>query len=465
MEIQLGMVHIIYLVMVIIILLSLGFKKNISLACIIGIVLIAFSATNSIIDSIKVIFDSFLYAYRQLGGTILIISVISGFSKLLTVTKINTVIVKPFEKFVKTPFVAYWGIGIFFMIISWFFWPSPAVALIGVVVLPVMIKAGLTPMSVAICLNIFGSGLSLSGDYVIQGAPKLTSEAAGISVQAVLSSSIPIVIVMGVTTTILAYYYIRKEQKENISLDMNEKVEEVIVDKEYEEVSLSKRMKNISAAIIVIAYIIDILILYFLKLQGNEATALIGGTSIALIIIISLISYKEKGLDKIPDFLVEGFKFGFTVFGPVIPIAAFFYMGTGGFRYLFGEIASVGSDGIVSDLGMALAQLVPMNSIVASLTTAIIGGITGLDGSGFSGLGLVGAIARLLGTSLGHGIDTLAALGQVSAIWVGGGALVPWTIIPYAVVCGVSPYELARKNMKPVIIGLLITTIFTMFLL
>lgn len=465
MEIQLGIVHIIYLVMVIVILLSLSFKKNISLACIVGVVLIAFSATSSIIDSIKVIFDSFLYAYRQLGGTILIISVISGFSKLLTITKINTVIVKPFERFVKTPFAAYWGIGIFFMIISWFFWPSPAVALIGVVVFPVMIKAGLTPMSIAICLNIFGSGLSLSGDYVIQGAPKLTSEAAGIPVQAVLSSSIPIVIIMGITTTVLAYYYIRKEQKENIFLDVNEKSAEIIIDEEDGEINLSKRMKNISAAVIVTAYIIDILILYFLKLQGNEATALIGGTSIILIIIISLMSYKEKGLDKIPDFLVEGFKFGFTVFGPVIPIAAFFYMGTGGFRHLFGEIASVGADGIVSDLGMALAQLVPMNSIVASATTAIIGGITGLDGSGFSGLGLVGAIARLLGTSIGHGINTLAALGQVSAIWVGGGALVPWTIIPYAVVCGVSPYELARKNMKPVIIGLIITTIFTMFLL
>ena len=54
--------------------------------------------------------------------------------------------VKPFEKLVKHLLLLIGGIGIFFMIIS-LFWPSPAVAFSPVVVIPpVMIKAGLTPI-------------------------------------------------------------------------------------------------------------------------------------------------------------------------------------------------------------------------------------------------------------------------------------------------------------------------------
>ncbi|MNY83629.1 hypothetical protein D3C86_2265200 [compost metagenome] len=52
----------------------------------------------------------------------------------------------------------------------------------------------------------------------------------------------------------------------------------------------------------------------------------------------------------------------------------------------------------------------------------------------------------------------------MSAIWVGGGTLIPWALIPAAAICGVSPFELARRNLKPVLVGLVATTIVAMFL-
>jgi len=59
----------------------------------------------------------------------------------------------------------------------------------------------------------------------------------------------------------------------------------------------------------------------------------------------------------------------------------------------------------------------------------------------------------------------LTALGQIAAIWVGGGTIIPWALIPAAAICGVDPFELARRNLYPVAIGLLVTTIAAMFLL
>lgn len=42
-------------------------------------------------------------------------------------------------------------------------------------------------------MNLFGHGIALSSDIVIQGAPKLTADAAGIPVGDVVSASIPLV--------------------------------------------------------------------------------------------------------------------------------------------------------------------------------------------------------------------------------------------------------------------------------
>ncbi len=107
----------------------------------------------------------------------------------------------------------------------------------------------------------------------------------------------------------------------------------------------------------------------------------------------------------------------------------------------------------------------PLNGSIAAVTLTGVGAITGLDGSGFSGISLAGSVAKLFGAALGRGVATLTALGQVEGIWVGGGTLIPWAVIPVAAICGVDPFELTRRNFKPVVIGLVVTTIVGMFLI
>lgn len=118
----------------------------------------------------------------------------------------------------------------------------------------------------------------------------------------------------------------------------------------------------------------------------------------------------------------------------------------------------------MNDLGVALAGLVPLNDTVSAITMTVTGAVTGMDGSGFSGISLVGSIASMFAGST-DSASVLTALGQVAAIWVGGGTLIPWALIPAAAICGVSPFELARRNLKPVVLGLIVTTIVAIFLI
>lgn len=467
MVVQLNLLHWVYLIFTLLVLGFMVDKRDTSLVCIIGIFLLSIIATKSLSQSTMAIFNSFIFAIVELLGTILIISVIVGMSSVLTKTGISQVMVSPFSKLIKTPTLAYWVIGILMMVISWFFWPSPAVALIGAVLLPVAVEVGLPALGVAIVMNLFGHGIALSGDFIIQGAPKLTADAAGIPVGELMSSSIPLVFIMGIVTTITAYIFLRKDLKEgNLEVVKKYKLEE---DKEKEtneiENLLPNKTRRFFAILVFALFFIDVVIMLIVKLQGGDATALIGGTAVFILIMVSAVTYRNKALEMITTHFVEGLKFGFQIFGPIIPIAAFFYLGGDGFVNVIGDLLPSSSQGIVNDLGLALANAVPLNAGVGAVTLTSVGAITGLDGSGFSGLALTGSVAKLFATAIGKGIGTLASLGQIAAIWVGGGTLIPWAVIPAAAICNVDPFELTRKNFKPVMIGLVVTTIVGIFLI
>ncbi|MFD4819125.1 hypothetical protein [Peribacillus butanolivorans] len=463
MEMELTALHWIYVVFIALIIGFMVKRRDTTLICIVGIFLLALVATGSLASSISGIFNSFIFAITELMSTILIISIIVAMSTVLTKSGINDVMIAPFAKFIKNPTLAFWIIGIVMMIISWFFWPSPAVALLGAVMLPVALRAGLPALGVAMAMNLFGHGIALSGDFIIQAAPKLTADAASIPVGDVIAASIPLVITMGVVTTLSAFILLKRDMK--LGRIKAEDNEGIVQDQTFSEDLLTMAQKKFFAVFIPIAFLLDVVALSILKLQGGDATALVGGTAVFILLILSLVAHKQQGLEKSTAYLIQGFQFGFKVFGPVIPIAAFFYLGDSGFNQIIGDYLPKTSLGIVNDLGAALAASVPLTKEIAAVTLTGIGAITGLDGSGFSGISLAGSVAKLFGTAIGSGTATLTALGQITAIWVGGGTLIPWALIPAAAICNVSPFELARRNLLPVTIGLVVTTIVAMFLI
>ena len=78
---------------------------------------------------------------------------------------------------------------------------------------------------------------------------------------------------------------------------------------------------------------------------------------------------------------------------------------------------------------------------------------------------MAGSLALVFGNAIHANIAVLTALGQIAAIWVGGGCLVPWSVIAAAAICGVNPMDLAKRNFIPVMVGLVVTTIVAMFLI
>ncbi|MCY7753852.1 hypothetical protein MOF38_05840 [Bacillus haynesii] len=458
MEIELTSVHFLYLGFIAAILAFMLLRLDTTFISLAGVFFISLAATDSVIASVMGLFNSLIYAAGELLPTIFIICFTVSMSELLTKTGVNEAMVTPIAKWMKGPVLAYWITGALMFIISSFFWPSPAVALIGAVLLPAALKAGLSPMAVACAMNLFGHGFALSGDYIIQAAPKLTGDAAGLPVAEVMSASVPLVLIMGFSTTAAAFFMLRKEKGNRAATNSEQQQSEP-------EWLLPPAPRKWLALMIPVIFLGDIAAMLILELQGDEATALVGGTAVFVMILIHFIVHKHRGLEKITGYFIRGFQFGFKVFAPVIPIAAFFYLGDAGFEKVLTAEMTGFSNRIVQDLGSAFAHSVPLSPEIAAVALTVTGAVTGLDGSGFSGISLAGSAASMFAAAVDGNPAVLTALGQISAIWVGGGTLVPWALIPVAAICKVDPFDLARKNFIPVAAGLTVTTIAAIFLL
>lgn len=451
--------HYIYIFFIIIILITMIFKKDTIVPCTLGIFFISLFYTRNIASSVGSIFNALIISLVELGPVIMIISIMVALSKSLQDNYAIEYMIKPFSKIIKNETTAFFTVGIFMMILSWFFWPSPAVALVGAIFLPIAIKSGLPAIGVAVSLNLFGHGLALSTDFIIQGAPSITSGAAGVEVSSVISSGMILFWVMAVVTIGVSFYMLKRDIKKGIfksEINKNKKM----------DIKIFNTKAKFATFLVLIMFVLDIFAMYKFNLKGGDATALLGGTAVFLLIIINIVNHGKNSLEKICDNITDGFLFGIKIFAVIIPIGAFFYMGeVTPLNQLLGDVLPASSQGLLSDIGIYLSQVVPLNKYVVSIMETIVGCITGLDGSGFSGMALAGSTASVFGNATATNVSTLAALGQIGAIWTGGGCLVPWSVVSAAAICGVNPIELAKRNLIPVCSGLFVTTIVAMFII
>lgn len=450
----LGILHLVYILFMAAVIVALLFKKEIVLPCIVGIFAIGLVYSGNLISALQIMYNSIVSAASEFLGTIIVIALVVSMSHSLSAIGADVLMIRPLKKVVRKRKTAFFVVGCVMLICSWFIWPSPAVALVGALLLPVALKAGLPAIWAAVAMNIFGHGAGLSSDFFIQGAPAITAKAAGVSVTDMMMASLPVWGTMSGVTIVVSYIMFLREMKNEPPAQQQE---------EEAEQARPTKFAVFIAIFTPIAFLTDIVLMVTLKIVGGDATALVGGTSLVVMAVIMLFNGDLlASLEKITDNVKEGFKFSISIFAPVIVIAAFFFMGSG-------DIASkvLGKDApnILNDIGLAMANSVPMNRFWVSLIETGAAFVTGLDGSGFSGLPLVGSIAQTFSIATGAKVATLAALGQVVTIWVGGGTIIPWGVIPVAAICGVKPEELARKNLVPVLCGMAAATIVTMFLI
>lgn len=461
--ITLSAVHYIFIIMTILILIALMFKKEIVIPCIVGILLIGFATTHNILTSIRVLTGSLIASNVELFGILLVIALVSAMSRAMQAAGVDELLIRPIRKIISRPKGAYWALGICMLIVSWLIWPSPAIALIGALLLPVAAKVGLPAIWAAVAMNLFGHGIALSSDFFIQGAPAITAKSAGISVSTLLTSSIPLWITMSGTVIIVSYCMLKKDLKK-IETEGNQI--SILQEQEIQNTKnqITNPIKSTIIAILVIASFVTIILLMLkLHIMGSDATALIAGISLILTCVITFInSGLSNGLTDTVDYLKDGFIFAIKIFAPVIVIAAFFFLGSESFAK---SVLGDGAPAILQDISLFLSQRIPITRGAIVIIEAVVGVITGLDGSGFSGLPLSASIARTFASNGGINVGVLSALGQITTIWVGGGTLIPWAVVPVAAICGVKPAELARKNLIPVLAGLILTCIVAVLLL
>lgn len=395
--------HYIYILFMVIILITMIMKKDTIVPCILGVFFMGLFFEKNIFGAITAVFNSFIISLNELGPIILIIAIMVALSKALEANNAIQYMVRPFSRVIKNSNTAFFVTGFVMLVLSWFFWPTPAVALVGAVFLPVAMRAGLPAIGVAVALNLFGHGLALSTDFVIQGAPSITAGAAGVAVSYVINDGMILFWVMGIVTISMAFYTLKRDINKGM-------FREELKGFESEEVEEFNGKSKIATILVALGFLADIIAMYVFDLKGGDASALLGGTAVFLIIIINVINFGKDSLENVCENIIDGFVFGIKIFGAIIPIAAFFYMGeVAPLTGVFGKVLAPGSQGLLSDIGIALSQTIPLNKFAVSGIETVVGAITGLDGSGFSGISLVGSLASVFGTAINASVGALAA--------------------------------------------------------
>ena len=205
---ELTALHWVYIALVVVVIITMGFRKDTLLPCIFGIFIVGWMYSGSVVTAIQVIFNALIAAGMEFWGIILVISLVIAMSSALRDIGADELMIMPIKKIMRNPTIAYFGLGFVMLFFSWFIWPSPAVALVGAIMLPAALKAGLPPIWAAVAMNIFGHGIALSSDFFIQGAPAIAAKAAGIEDTFMLSKSLlPLWLVMSIVTVAVSLLY------------------------------------------------------------------------------------------------------------------------------------------------------------------------------------------------------------------------------------------------------------------
>ena len=446
--------HYAYLIGVIVILAVMVLKKDTPAVCIAFLFILGLIGLKSVTGGIITVFSAVLYAGREFMEVLATIALVTSLSKCLKDLGSDYLMMVPMAGIMKTPSLTWWILGLTMFLFSLFLWPSPSVALVGAIMLPFAVKAGLNPLAAAMAMNLFGHGFALSYDVVIQGAPAISAGAAGLDTSSILRQAWPLFWMMGIVTVLSAYVLNRSQ--------LDARGPRLSIQAEPSRPQGHKKAALFLAVFTPIAFAGDIILMLLCGLKGGDATSMVSGTALLITCLGALLGFGKQSLEKVTGYVTEGFLFAIRIFAPVIIIGAFFFLGGDGITSIMGERFN---RGIMNDWALWLAQNAPLNQYMAALIQMVVGGLTGLDGSGFSGLPLTGALARTFRTATGSSVPVMAALGQITAIFVGGGTIVPWGLIPVAAICNVSPLELARKNLIPVCIGFACTFALACFML
>jgi hypothetical protein len=514
--------HWIYLAGIVVILITMALRKNIVVPAVTGTLLTAWAFSGSIITGLSSIFNASLVAAKELFNIFLIIALVTAMLGALRQMGADRLMVTPFRRVMRTGTSSFIVLAIVTYVISLFFWPTPAVPLVGAVLIPVAIRAGLSPLSVGMVIAIAGQGMALSADYIIKVAPGISAKAAGVDPDAVADKALVLSLIVGLTALIITFVLQRRTWRKpspELLLAWEDEADRLGVEPAGEKVgpvgaghdadggadtrtartttpvggsttaepaaatgtavltvpevgvdsppkTLPARVFALLVPLVYLAFIVYLLLGKFTTavppLKGGDAAAIVGGIAALILFAGAATNDKRNFLETSSRHVVDGLVFAFKAMGIVLPIAGFFFIGNGDFSgAILGLPEGVSGPAILFDLINAAQSHLSPNPFITSFGVLFVGLIAGLEGSGFSGLPLTGSLSGALGPAVGMDPSTLAAIGQMGNIWSGGGTLVAWSsLVAVAGFARVPVLSLARKCFLPVMTGLVLCTVF-----
>lgn len=522
MDTQLAAAHWVYLAGIVVILITMALRKNIVVPAVTATLLTAWVFSGSIVTGLASIFNRSLVAAQELFNIFLIIAFVTAMLGALREMGADKLMVAPFRRVMRAGTSSFITLAVVTYVISLFFWPTPAVPLVGAVLIPVAIRAGLSPLSVGMVIAIAGQGMALSSDYIIKVAPGISATAAGVDADSVADKALVLSLIVGLTALVITYLMQRrtwqspspellvawenKADKFGGTEDSTERGDgasagagpapdpidggtpapagsggtsstatlappPVITEAPVPPKTLSAKIFAAAVPAAYFAFIVYLLLGKFTSLvpplQGGDAAGIVGGIAAMLLFAACLTNDRRDFLESSSRHIIDGLVFAFKAMGIVLPIAGFFFIGNGDFSArILGMPEDATGPALLFDLiNAALAHVSP-NPFIVGFTVLFVGLIAGLEGSGFSGLPLTGSLSGALGTAAGMDPATLAAIGQMGNIWSGGGTLVAWSsLVAVAGFARVPVLTLARKCFLPVMAGLILSTVFAILVL
>ena len=514
MDVELTAAHWIYLAGIVVILATMAIRKNIVVPAVAATMLTAWAFSGSFITGLSSIFNASLIAAKELFNIFLIIALVTAMLGALRQMGADRLMVVPFRRVMRAGTSSFIVLAVVTYVISLFFWPTPAVPLVGAVLIPVAIRAGLSPLSVGMVIAIAGQGMALSSDYIIKVAPGISAKAAGVDPDAVADKALVLSLIVGVTALAITYVTQRRtwrkpspellaeweNEADNLGIETPDDtgasgggigreriprepapvggpvdsptatatvvLAEPVADPEPEPKVLSAKVFACLVPLVYLGFIVYLLLGKFTSvvppLQGGDAAAIVGGIAALVLFAAAATNDKRNFLETSSRHVVDGLVFAFKAMGIVLPIAGFFFIGNGDYSAaILGMPADAKGPAFLFDLITAGQAHLSPNPFVTSFAVLLVGLIAGLEGSGFSGLPLTGSLSGALGPAVGMDPTTLAAIGQMGNIWSGGGTLVAWSsLIAVAGFARVPVLSLARKCFLPVMTGLVLCTVF-----
>ena len=492
-DVVLNAAHWMYLISVAAIILTMILRANVVVPSVIGTFLVVLAITGNPISALIGIFSASFVAAKELFNIFLVITFMTALLNALKTLQADVRMVQPFRRVMRGGHSSFLIIALCTYVISLFFWPTPAVPLVSAILLPAAIAAGLPPLAGAMAIAIAGQGMALSSDYVIGVAPSISAKAAGAAVSAavVADRALVLSLITGGVALVAAYLLIRKHIvpadagllsawqaraqdgslariEQSGSFDKAELARgtmgadpalpsgPALSDEERRRVRWSKTF----AVVTPLAFLAVIAVMVLPRLFPS-LPALRGGVAFVVMMLVTLAAEgPRKMLDVCPEHVTDGFVFAFKAMGSVLPIAGFFFVGANETAAQILGVPQAQAPGLLFEVISAGQHLIPENHFLVAFGVLLVGMITGIDGSGFAGLPLTGTLSGALGPVVGVDPATLAAVGQMGAVWTGGGTLIAWSsLIAVAGFARVNVLSLVRALLVPVLLALFVSTI------